>query len=102
MKTLSITFLVLGIAQCVIAQAIAPREYPPGKEPYYYSSDSMPWYDSYGRLRYGPQGIPARQYEEQQRYQTQRLGREFQQQAPPPAPVRQDQGIEPGVPPPSN
>ncbi len=49
------------------AQAIAPKECPPGKEPYYYYSDNSAWYDSYGRLRYGPQGIPDDEYRARQR-----------------------------------
>jgi len=37
------------------------KQYPAGKEPYYYGSDSAPWYDSYGRLRYGPQSTEMNQ-----------------------------------------
>jgi hypothetical protein len=33
-----------------------------GQEPYYYYSENSAWYDSYGRLRYGPRGIPADEY----------------------------------------
>ena len=98
------SIILLVAIQCVTAQAVAPREYPPGREPYYYGSDNIPWYDSYGRLRYGPQGIPARQYEEQRKrkddYDAWRENLYRQVPPVPPAPP-QDRGIEPGYPPPA-
>lgn len=60
--------LLLGLRPVLSSgQTIAPKEYPPGKEPYYYYSEDSAWYDSYGRLRYGPRGIPADEYSERQR-----------------------------------
>lgn len=44
------------------AQPVGPQAHPPGKEPYYYYSEDTPWYDSYGRLRYGPRGLLAEEY----------------------------------------
>lgn len=55
--------IILGLRPVLSgAKAIAPKEYPPGKEPYYNYSENSAWYDSYGRLRYGPRGIPAEEY----------------------------------------
>jgi hypothetical protein len=68
--------ILLVAVQCVTAQAVAPREYPHGREPYYYYSDNSAWYDSYGRLRYGPQGIPADEYSARQK------ARSYQESAP--------------------
>ncbi len=81
--------ILLAPAPCVTAQAIAPLEYPPSREPYYYYNDNMPWYDSYGRLRYGPRGIPARLYGERQDYENRRTigGTGY---------WRKDQGVERG------
>jgi hypothetical protein len=59
--------IILMSAFAHAQQPIAPREYPFGKEPYYYYSDDMPWYDSYGRLRYGPLGIPDKEYRRMKR-----------------------------------
>lgn len=36
------------------------RRYPPGMEPYYYYSERSPWYDSMGRLRYGPRATETK------------------------------------------
>lgn len=58
------------------AQGIAPKEYPPGKEPYYYYSEDTPWYDSYGRLRYGHRGIPAEEYRARKESEERKLGSE--------------------------
>ena len=59
--------ILMVAVQCMSGQAVAPHERPPGKEPYYYYSDNSAWYDSYGRLRYGPQGIPADEYQARQK-----------------------------------
>lgn len=69
--------LILGLWPVLSgAQTISPKGYPPGKEPYYYYSENSAWYDSYGRLRYGPQGIPADEYKARQKA--------LQRQEPPP------------------
>ena len=51
---------------CAVALAqdetIGPSGSRFGREPYYYQSENSAWYDSYGRLRYGPRGIPADEY----------------------------------------
>lgn len=53
--------------------AVSPGESPAKPEsegkgqskpgaPYYYSSETAPWYDSYGRLRHGYKDTPMKQY----------------------------------------
>ncbi|MDD5556639.1 MAG: hypothetical protein PHN82_05240 [bacterium] len=37
---------------------IAPRSYPAGRDPYYDMRSDTPYYDSYGRVKYGPRELP--------------------------------------------
>jgi hypothetical protein len=59
---------VLSVA--VLVGSVARAEEPDGfggQPRYSLYSDSMPWYDSYGRMRYGPRGLPEQTYDWEQR-----------------------------------
>lgn len=61
-------FVVAILSAAVFAQAGAQSDSGAaqrsgsGSEPYWYRSDSAPWYDSYGRLRHGYSDAPMKSY----------------------------------------
>jgi len=59
--------MIIGATLCLSAEENgikSGRTPPTGKtaEPYYQSSETAPWYDSYGRLRHGYKDEPMKQY----------------------------------------
>lgn len=64
---IALTVLPFGFAYGQERPPCATPQNGPNNQPAYsYSSDSQRWYDSYGNLRYGPNGIPAEIYQRQQ------------------------------------
>jgi len=79
MKTAIIIATILLCCTVAMAQdkTIGPAGSRFDKEPYYFQSENSAWYDSYGRLRYGPRGIPADEYRANKRAEQERIKRKL-------------------------